>query len=114
MKTYQPDLDLAKAHDVRRLEGCGCGGLGMREHMVKIDGKYWHGRCAFKTFGFESVARLLPNFRLDDIGAERMKALLDYPKPGARRKAKVAEKMAPKSTRLCRTGSATLPTGAKP
>ncbi len=45
MKRYSPELDIRKAHDVRRLEGCKCGGLGMREHMAKIGGHYYHGRC---------------------------------------------------------------------
>ena len=73
---YQPDLPLRKVTDVRALEGCKCGGLGMREHMAKIDGHYWHGRCAIATFGFDHVATLDTNFRLDDIWADAMRLLL--------------------------------------
>ena len=76
MQRYQPELDLRKAHDVRRLEGCKCGGMGMRENMAKIDGRYWHGRCAIAEYGLDHVKTLDTNFRLDDIGAAAMKALL--------------------------------------
>lgn len=77
MNRYQPDLDLRKAHDIRRVEGCKCGGMGMRENMAKIDGAYWHGRCAIATFGLDRVATLDTNFRLDDIGPVAMKTLLN-------------------------------------
>ena len=80
LKCYQPELPLKKAHDVRRLEGCQCGGIGFRNQMAKIDGKFWHGRCAIATFGFDRIAAMSSehaNFRLDDIGPEAMKALLN-------------------------------------
>ena len=81
METYQPELEIRKAHDVRRLQGCQCGGLGMRDQMVKIDGDYWHGRCAIARFGLERVAALpldvVGGLRLDDIGREAAKAMID-------------------------------------
>jgi hypothetical protein len=76
LQRYQPDLPMRKVTDVRRLEGCKCGGLGSRENMVQIDGAYWHGRCAIATFGLDRVATLRTNFRLDDIGPDAMEALL--------------------------------------
>jgi hypothetical protein len=75
MERYQPELDLRKAHDIRRIEGCQCGGVGMRDHMIKVGGKWWHGR-----FGIEKIAAMpkkaYGGLRLNEIGAEAMKALL--------------------------------------
>lgn len=56
MQKYQPELEIRKAHDERKLQACVCGGLGMRPHMVKIDGKWWHGRCAIEKFGIDAIA----------------------------------------------------------
>lgn len=81
MKRYQPDLDLRKAHDVRRIEGCGCGGVGFRDQMVKIDGGWWHGRCAIDKFGLDRVATLprkaYGGLRRDDIGDDAMRVLIN-------------------------------------
>jgi hypothetical protein len=80
VERYQPELDLKKAHDVRRIEGCQCGGVGMRDHMIKVDGEWWHGRCAIERFGIEKIAAMpkkaYGGLRLSEIGADAMKVLL--------------------------------------
>lgn len=43
LERYQPELEIRRAHDIRRIEPCACGGMGMRDHMIKIAGKWWHG-----------------------------------------------------------------------
>ena len=81
MQVYQPELEIKKAHDVRRLEPCVCGGLGMRPQMVKINGKWWHGRCAIEQLGIDKVAALDPEatsgLRWSEIGADAMKRLVE-------------------------------------
>lgn len=56
MQAYKPELEIKKAHVERKLQTCVCGGLGMRLQMVKIDGKWWHGRCAIEKFGIDAIA----------------------------------------------------------
>lgn len=82
MQLHQPELELSKAHDVRKLEGCKCGGLGRRDQsMVNIDGQWWHGRCAIAEFGIDRIAALprdaTANLRLSDIGPAAMKKLIN-------------------------------------
>lgn len=81
MQKYQPELEIRKAHDVRRLEPCVCGGLGMRPQMVKVNGKWWHGRCAIKRYGIDVIVALGPEatagLRWSEIGTGAMKRLLE-------------------------------------
>jgi hypothetical protein len=80
MERYQPELDIKKARDIRRIEGCQCGGVGMRDHMIKVGGKWWHGRCAIERFGIEKIAAMpkkaYGGLRWSEIGSEAMKVLL--------------------------------------
>ena len=81
MERYQPELEIKKAHDVRKLEPCQCGGLGLRPHMIKVRGKWWHGRCAVNHIGVETIAAMpkatYAGLRLSEIGTDAMKRLLD-------------------------------------
>jgi hypothetical protein len=81
MDRYQPELEIRKAHDIRRIEPCQCGGMGMRDHMIKIDGKWWHGRCAVSAHGVEKIAAMpkkaYAGLRWSEIGTEAMKRLVD-------------------------------------
>ena len=81
MERYQPDLPLKKAHDIRRIEPCKCGGLGMREHMIKVGKQYWHGRCAIHEMGIDAVAAMpkaaTAGLMWSEIGTEAMKRLLE-------------------------------------
>jgi hypothetical protein len=80
MEQYQPDLEIKKAHDIRRIEGCPCGGVGMRDQMIKIGGKWWHGRCAIAHHGIDKIAAMPKDayggLRWSEIGTEAMKRLL--------------------------------------
>lgn len=81
MKPYQPELEIRKAHDIRRIEPCQCGGMGMRDQMVRIGGKFWHGRCAIEQHGIEKIAAMpkpaYAGLRLSEIGTEAMKRLVN-------------------------------------
>lgn len=81
LQRYNPELEVRKAHDVRKLEPCKCGGLGMRPQMIKVQGEWWHGRCAIAHFGIERIAALpkqvYGGLRLSEIGSEAMKRLLN-------------------------------------
>lgn len=81
MQKYQPELEIKKSHDVRKLEPCVCGGLGMRPNMVKVDGEWWHGRCAIERFGVEKIAALgkaaTGGLRWSEIGTDAMRRLVE-------------------------------------
>jgi len=81
MQCYQPELELRKAHDVRKVEPCVCGGLGMRPHMIRIGGKWWHGRCAIAEHGVENVAAMgkeaVAGLRWSEIGTDAMRYIVN-------------------------------------
>lgn len=81
MRKYQPELHLRRAHDVRKLMPCKCGGLGMRGNMVQIGDRHYHGRCAIVEYGIEQLCLMEPEdtagLTLDDIGPDNMRKLLD-------------------------------------
>ena len=81
MERYQPELEIRKAHDIRRIEPCVCGGVGMRDNMIKIGGKWWHGRCAIAEHGIEKIAAMPPKsyagLQWSEIGTEAMKRLIN-------------------------------------
>lgn len=69
-----------KAHDVRQLRVCEhCNHLGDKRQMVGG----MHGRCFIEAHGLPALVALPPEetagLRLDDIGDEAMRALLDRP-----------------------------------
>lgn len=77
---WDGDIELCTAHDVRRLEICPCSGMGLREQMLELDGKHWHGRCAISQWGLVHICSLpkeaTKGLRLNDIGPIAMKKLL--------------------------------------
>lgn len=81
MQTYQPELEITKAHDVRKLEPCQCGGLGMRPNMIKVRGKWWHGKCAIEHFGVDAIAAMpkeaSAGLRWSEIGTDAMRRLIN-------------------------------------
>lgn len=81
MQRYQPELEIKKAHDVRRIEPCPCGGMGMRPHMIKIGKQYWHGRCAIEQHGIEKIVAMgqdaYKGLRWSEIGTDAMKRLIN-------------------------------------
>ena len=80
MQRYQPELVIKKAHDVRKMQPCQCGGLGMRPNMIQIDGKWWHGKCAIDHHGVEKIASMPKNayagLRWSEIGGDAMRRLI--------------------------------------
>jgi hypothetical protein len=78
---YQPDLPIRKAHDIRRIQPCKCGGIGMRDNMVKIGKDWWHGRCAIAEHGIDYVASLpraaTAGLVWSEIGTDAMKRLVN-------------------------------------
>lgn len=78
---FQPELEIRKAHDVRKIEPCQCGGLGMRPHMIKVGGKWWHGKCAIEHFGIDRIAAMgikhTGGLRWSEIGTTAMKRLVN-------------------------------------
>jgi hypothetical protein len=80
VQTFQPELEIKKAHDVRKLQPCKCGGLGMKPAMIKVRGDWWHGRCAIEKFGIDAIAAMpakdYAGLRWSEIGDAAMKRLL--------------------------------------
>ena len=79
---YNAPVEIAKAHDVRRLRACHyCGGLGRDDCMVERNDALYHGRCFINRFGLEAFLALpteqTHRVTLDDIGVDAMRALLD-------------------------------------
>lgn len=81
LQCYSPDLNLRKAHDVRKLERCACSGLGLSPTMIRIGAKWWHGRCAIAEHGIEKIAAMGPQaysgLTLNDIGVDAMRRLVN-------------------------------------
>jgi len=76
-----------RAHDVRRLVPCKCGGLAMKDMAIDLDGEWFHGRCFVALFGFKSLLALpkakQDRLTLGDIGGQFMRRLVDARSTGA-------------------------------
>ena len=69
-----------RAHDVRKLRVCKCGGLLSADMSVDLDGEWFHGRCFVKLFGFSALTALprekQDRLTLGDLGPDLMARLL--------------------------------------
>lgn len=75
-----------KAHDVRKLGACKCGGVLSKDMAVDLDGEWYHGRCFVAIFG-EGGLHALPKSKQDrltlgDLGVEVMRRLVEKRSPG--------------------------------
>ena len=72
-----------KAHDVRHLTICpACGNIGDSRTMIQMqDNRLLHGKCAFEELGLDGITKLpeseVGKFRLDEIGVEAMRILVN-------------------------------------
>lgn len=74
------------AHDVRHLVICkGCHDLGDKRNMIPTDMEFWHGSCYVTEFGEDRFLKLpkshTDHIRLNDIGPDLMRKLLDSQLP---------------------------------
>ncbi len=81
--TKLPRFDYAtieRAHDVRKLGVCKCGGILSKDMAVDLDGEWFHGRCFVAEFGIKSLLALprskQDRLTLGDIGVEPMQRLI--------------------------------------
>lgn len=73
-------------HDVRRLVLCsGCHEPGDKTAMIPTDLAWWHGHCYVTEFGEDRFLKLpkshIVGLRMDDIGMDLMRRLLDVHSP---------------------------------
>jgi len=74
--------EIRRAHDVRKLRACPCGGLSWARQSIEHDGANYHGRCYITRFGMDAFLALpletLETLTLADIGPETMSKLLGF------------------------------------
>jgi hypothetical protein len=72
---------IEKAHDVRKLVVCKCGGLASQGMAIDLDGEWYHGRCFIHVFGFKSLLALprskQDRLTLGDLGPDVMRRLIE-------------------------------------
>lgn len=71
---------IERAHDVRGIRACACGGILSKEMSIDLDNEWFHGRCFVTLFGFSALVALprekLNRLTLGDLGPELMRELI--------------------------------------